>query len=101
MRMGLNSDHRARAILQVAKLPEAGVWVVNGFYGSMRAKFTSPDLNPNGILWMKLSWKESDLTWEAFRNDVVGATDCAKAVTSDHSDKWQLHRLFSELWRVC
>ena len=61
------------------------MWVVNGFYGSMRAKFTSTELNPNGILWMKLSWDEADLSWETFRNDIIGATDCTKAAPSKHS----------------
>ena len=63
----------------VAKLSEAQVWVVNGFYASMRAKFTDAELNPAGIKWLQLRWDESALTWQAFRDDVVGATDCKAA----------------------
>ena len=63
----------------VAKLSEASVWVVNGFYASMRAKFTDAELNPAGIKWLQLRWDESALTWQAFRDDVVGATDCKAA----------------------
>ncbi len=67
------------------------MWVVNGFYGSMRAKFTSTELNPNGILWMKLSWDEADLSWATFRNDIFGATDCTKAAPSEYSCEVVLH----------
>lgn len=53
--------------------------VVNGFYGAMRDKFTSTALAPNGVRWMRVAWDARKLTWAAFRGDVVGATNPAKA----------------------
>ncbi len=76
------------------------MWVVNGFYGSMRAKFTSTELNPHGILWMKLSWNESDLSWDTFRNDIIGATDCTKAAPSDQSVKHMMSQSTFRVYRV-
>ena len=49
----------------------------------MRAKFTDPALNPAGIGWMQLSWDESAISWQSFRDDVIGATDCSKASPSE------------------
>ena len=53
-------------------------YVVNGFYPSMAAKFTSPALAPNGLHWRLLELP-ADLSWSSFRTDVIGPTDPAKA----------------------
>eukprot|EP01052_Picozoa_sp_SAG31_P055061 SAG31_NODE_14993_length_777_cov_0.831858_1_plen_154_part_00 len=47
----------------------------------MRSKFTDAVLNPCGIHWMECTWAESALSWEAFRNDLLGPTDISKAGT--------------------
>ena len=48
------------------------VYVINGFYLSMREKFVSA---PRGVRWMVLSWNSAQLSWDAFRTQVVGATN--------------------------
>ena len=51
------------------------VFVVNGFYPSMRSQFTTPGTR---VRVMRLSWAEADMSWAAFRADVLGATDPAR-----------------------
>lgn len=53
--------------------------VINGFYAGMRAVFTDATLAPHGVRWMIVGWRSGSLTWEAFKNDVVGATNPAHA----------------------
>ena len=67
--------------------------VVNGFYGAMRDKFTSTALAPSGVRWLRVAWDMHKLTWASFREDVVGATDPAKAAPASLRGKlmacWQ------------
>ncbi|EKX50412.1 hypothetical protein GUITHDRAFT_66768 [Guillardia theta CCMP2712] len=56
----------------VSLISDDGAIVVNGFYGSMREKFTAPGAQVN---WMQVEFDEASLSWKAFRNEVIGATD--------------------------
>ena len=48
------------------------IFVINGFYMSMREKYTKP---PAQIHYFTTEWDSSKLTWEQFRGEVLGATD--------------------------
>ena len=57
--------------------PARDIYVVNGFYPSMRAQFTAPGLS---VRVFRVSWADNDsLPWATFRNEIIGATDPAKA----------------------
>jgi len=49
-----------------------GIYVMNGFYMSMRAAYCNPG---EKILWYTVSWPTDTLSWADFRGDVLGATD--------------------------
>ena len=51
---------------------DQSIYVINGFYASMRSKFTSPG---SSIYYFSVSWDAADLSWEDFRARVLGATD--------------------------
>jgi len=53
-----------------------GVFVMNGFYMSMRAAYTTPG---EKIHFMTVSWPIDTLSWEDFRGKVLGATNPAEA----------------------
>jgi len=53
-----------------------GIYVVNGFYPSLRAKFTAPG---SWVHYFEVEWDSADLTWEAFRFEVIGDSDPTKA----------------------
>jgi nucleoside diphosphate kinase len=53
-----------------------GVFVINGFYMSMRGKYTTA---PASIYYFTTEWEASELSWDDFRNKVLGATDPASA----------------------
>ena len=48
------------------------VFVINGFYMSMRSVFTTP---PATLQWYTVEWPAAKLSWEDFRGKVLGATD--------------------------
>merc|ERR1740121_2121642 len=52
------------------------IYVVNGFYMDMRAKFTTPGTS---IYYMEVEWDARVLTWSDFRGRVLGATDPSTA----------------------
>jgi len=52
------------------------IYVVNGFYAAMRAKYTSPG---SSIYYYSVQWDASALSWADFRATVLGATDPATA----------------------
>jgi len=52
------------------------IFVINGFYVPMRAKFTTPG---KCIQYFAVEWDPSVLPWQNFRADVIGATDPTKA----------------------
>jgi len=58
----------------VAKIE--GIFVVNGFYNEMRARFTKPGTS---IVYYEVRWDPAVLSWAGFRGAVVGATDPTEA----------------------
>eukprot|EP00468_Gymnochlora_sp_CCMP2014_P009364 CAMPEP_0167751836 /NCGR_PEP_ID=MMETSP0110_2-20121227/6800_1 /TAXON_ID=629695 /ORGANISM="Gymnochlora sp., Strain CCMP2014" /LENGTH=368 /DNA_ID=CAMNT_0007637377 /DNA_START=232 /DNA_END=1338 /DNA_ORIENTATION=+ len=60
----------------VAHADEKPMFVINGFYMSMREKFTTPG---KSIYYMTVEWPSDKLAWEDFRGKVLGATDPKKA----------------------
>merc|ERR1712078_978701 len=52
------------------------IYVFNGFFMSMRTKFTAPGLS---IYYYLVEWEEKKLSWEDFRGKVLGPTDPAEA----------------------
>ena len=54
-----------------------GIFVINGFYMSMRRKFTE---EPARIRYYLVEWDPAKLSWEQFRGEVLGATDPKTAV---------------------
>jgi len=57
-------------------MPDEGIFVVNGFYAAMRARYTSPGAS---IYYYCVQWDVSLMSWSEFRARVVGATDPAMA----------------------
>ena len=55
-----------------AFLKERDVYVVNGFYGTMRAEYVD---TRSVVTWYTVSWSEDQLSWADFRANVLGATD--------------------------
>mmetsp|Transcript_99053 Transcript_99053/g.206472 ORF Transcript_99053/g.206472 Transcript_99053/m.206472 type:complete len:898 (-) Transcript_99053:20-2713(-) len=52
------------------------IYVLNGFFMGMRAKYTRPDAQ---IYYFSVQWSPEILSWENFRGKVVGPTDATKA----------------------
>lgn len=52
------------------------VYVMNGFYMSMRAAYCNPG---EKIQWYTVSWPADSLSWADFRGEVLGATNPAAA----------------------
>eukprot|EP01062_Namystynia_karyoxenos_P080571 TRINITY_DN8698_c0_g1_i1.p2 TRINITY_DN8698_c0_g1~~TRINITY_DN8698_c0_g1_i1.p2 ORF type:complete len:374 (+),score=112.45 TRINITY_DN8698_c0_g1_i1:120-1124(+) len=66
-------------VAQVAALAADGQpapWVVNGFYGAMRAKFTQKGTR---VHYYRCLFPEQSLSWATFRQGVLGDSDPAKA----------------------
>lgn len=53
-----------------------GIFVMNGFYMSMRAAYCAPG---EKIHWLTVSWPTDSLSWADFRGEVLGATDPSTA----------------------
>eukprot|EP01001_Neometanema_parovale_P007210 NODE_3527_length_1204_cov_112.411656_g3347_i0.p1 GENE.NODE_3527_length_1204_cov_112.411656_g3347_i0~~NODE_3527_length_1204_cov_112.411656_g3347_i0.p1 ORF type:complete len:339 (-),score=110.12 NODE_3527_length_1204_cov_112.411656_g3347_i0:121-1137(-) len=66
------------------------IYVINGFYMSMREKYTKP---PAEIHYFNTEWDTKNLSWEDFRGKVLGATDPATA------DKNSLRRQVLDKWQ--
>jgi nucleoside diphosphate kinase len=62
--------------LYVARFPEQGVYVLNGFYPSNRELFTQPTARM-GL--MVLAFDEQRLPWRTFRDALIGTTNPALA----------------------
>lgn len=58
---------------------DGDTFVINGFYPHVSAMFTAPTTR---VRCYVISWPEKTVTWETFRNAVVGNTDPAKARAS-------------------
>jgi len=54
-----------------------GIFVINGFYMDMRAKFTTPG---TCIYYFEVEWDARGLSWAEFRHNKLGATDPLTAV---------------------
>jgi len=52
------------------------IYVMNGFYMAMRAKYTEP---PAKIQFFVVEWNPQRLSWEDFRGKVLGGTDPKEA----------------------
>uniref|UniRef100_A0A7S3YNM5 Nucleoside-diphosphate kinase n=1 Tax=Lotharella globosa TaxID=91324 RepID=A0A7S3YNM5_9EUKA len=80
--------------VDVAKADEKPVFVINGFYMSMREKYTLPG---KSIYFMTVEWPSSSLSWEDFRGKVLGATDpsaaAAGSVRNDIYLNWESLKL--------
>lgn len=57
-------------------LLEDGIYVMNGFYMSMRNNYTAPG---EKIHWYTVSWPADALSWADFRGSVLGSTNPAEA----------------------
>ena len=53
-----------------------GIYVMNGFYMSMRAAYCNEG---EKIKWYTVSWPTDSLTWESFRGEVLGSTNPSTA----------------------
>ena len=56
--------------------PSPPVYTVNGFYPAMRQAFVAPGAEGR---YLVCEWDQALLSWAAFRQAVIGATDPAKA----------------------
>lgn len=52
------------------------IFIINGFYMDMRAKFTTPG---TCIYYFETEWDPRALSWKSFRGEVLGATDPSTA----------------------
>merc|ERR1719313_1636028 len=80
--------------------PKVPLFVINGFYMSMREKYTLPAAN---LYWLTVEFDPAKLSWEDFRGKVLGATDpaeSAKGSLRKHIyDNWKsLGLSFSRMW---
>lgn len=55
-----------------------GIFVINGFYASMRQVYTDADAK---LHWFDVEWDSKDNSWEDFRGTVLGATDPTTAAS--------------------
>merc|ERR1712167_132128 len=57
------------------------IYAFNGFFMSMRNKFTAPGLS---IYYYSVEWDSDALPWADFRGKVLGPTDAAEANVGDN-----------------
>eukprot|EP00408_Alexandrium_pacificum_P059772 CAMPEP_0171172622 /NCGR_PEP_ID=MMETSP0790-20130122/9811_1 /TAXON_ID=2925 /ORGANISM="Alexandrium catenella, Strain OF101" /LENGTH=387 /DNA_ID=CAMNT_0011637479 /DNA_START=52 /DNA_END=1215 /DNA_ORIENTATION=- len=69
-----------------------GIYVINGFYMSMRTQFTTPGTS---IYFYKVEWDPKRLSWADFRGKVLGGTDPKTAESSSLRNK--IYRDWKEL----
>lgn len=77
--------------LYVARMPGTGGYLLNGFYPSIREVFTHPDAR---LLVLLAEFDPAALTWQRFRDEVIGATNPAAA--DPKSIRGALHRRQTE-----
>ena len=73
------AKYRARKIaggIYVAHFAEENIYVLNGFYPSIREVFTAEGAS---LLALLLDFDPSHLPWKRFRDDIIGATNPAAA----------------------
>jgi len=68
-----------------------GLYVINGFYMSMRGKFTKPEAS---IYYLLVEWPTASLAWEDFRGNVLGATNPKDAAPGS------LRKLIANDWKA-
>ena len=66
-----------------------GIFIINGFYMSMRGKFTMPEAK---IYYYLVDWPTTSLKWENFRGNVLGATNPKEAAEGS------LRKLIADDW---
>ena len=66
------------------------IFVINGFYASMRSKYTA---SAASIYYYVVQWDAAALSWAEFRASVLGATDPEKAQSGSMREqvcaRWQ------------
>jgi len=84
-KLGIGTDELGAKFTAAEKLKFGGgfycgkvgdIFIINGFYLSMRGKFTAPGTE---IYYFETQWPASKLVWEDFRGKVLGGTDPQKA----------------------
>lgn len=66
------------------------IYIVNGFYTRMRAKFTTPG---TCIHYFEVVWDPEELPWQKFRAEIIGATNPAEAAPGS------IRRTIFEQWK--
>jgi hypothetical protein len=66
-----------------------GIFVVNGFYMAMRAKYTTA---PAKIQFYVVEWAAHSMSWADFRAKLIGATDPSQA------ERWSLRGQVYDQW---
>lgn len=98
-KLGLNGEELDKVWCKDSKVKFGGgfyagkcgdIYVMNGFYMSMRAAYTTP---PAAIHYFTVEWPTSSLAWGDFREKVLGATDPATAASGSARrmilDQWE------------
>lgn len=67
-----------------------GIFIINGFYMSMRGKFTKPTAS---IYYILVQWPTAALSWADFRGNVLGATNPREAASGS------LRKLIADDWK--
>lgn len=67
------------------------LFVINGFYMAMRDAYTRPG---RSVQWYVAEWKDADISWGEFRENVLGATHPEDAKPSS------LRGYFRDHWRT-
>ncbi|HDQ14568.1 MAG TPA: hypothetical protein ENN41_07135 [Sediminispirochaeta sp.] len=62
--------------LYAARFEEAGFYCINGFYPAQREVFTAPGAE---VQLYEAEFSPRDLSWQEFRQELIGATDPEKA----------------------
>jgi len=71
-------------IFRIDELPKtafrkAPIWIINGFYPSLRDSYVSPLPTVSSVNYMVVEWDSTQLSWSKFMTDILGSRDCSKA----------------------
>lgn len=58
-------------------IPSDTIYVINGFYMTMREKYTKPGAS---IYYYEVEWESAKHSWTDFRGKIIGATDPTTAI---------------------
>ena len=71
-------------------MKDDSLYVVNGFYAAMRAKYVAPGAS---VYYYSVQWDSSSMSWADFRGSLLGATDpeaaAASSIRSQIALRWQ------------